>query len=346
VQRRVETVNLAPRLLVVSIAFAAACGRTNLADLLVDPDATAGEGGSSQGGASNDAGAARGGISGAPSGGVPATGGSAGLTGNGGGGQNGTAGGGGQSGTAGSGGMTCGDGIVAPHEACDPGSQPVAPAFELRQGTFRTPVLPIVGVDPATVHYAYDSRSSHTGLEQPSKSILYLYRWNEEAAMSVIVLNGIDEDSTGLVQPPSNIVFDFAGLPDTAVIALSDDDIEFARITPSTARALWDCDRNSDGGVISGLSFPGTWHLTITPSFLAGITDWIFRHGTGSTAPNRWRSWRPLELRAVAPIAQCPAVATRSSTPERFATTATSSRGTAVSRAASISERSERLPRS
>jgi cysteine-rich repeat protein len=140
-------------------------------------------------------------------------------------------------------------------------------------------VRPIVGPATAITHYAYGSRSSHTGFEAPEKSSLYLYRGDPEAALSLVLLNGIDEDSTGLIQPASNIVFEIGGLPDAAVIVISDDDIEFTRTTLTTARAVWDCDRNGDGGVIGGLPFPGTWHLTIAPSFLAGITDWGFLSG-------------------------------------------------------------------
>jgi cysteine-rich repeat protein len=278
-------VNVAPLRLFISLAFAASCGRTELADPPLDPDAIAGEGGSSLGGSAGT------GTGGAFSkGGTPGRGGSAAGTGGGGRVSAGTGGGGvsagtggaGRGGAAGMGGMApgvCGDGIVAPDEACDTGAESTTPALELRQGTWSMPVRPIVGPTSATTHYAYGSRSSHTGFEAAGKSSLYLYRSNPEAAMSLVLLNGIDEDSSGLIQPASNIVFEIAGLPDVAVVAISDDDVEFGRTTPTTARADWDCDRNADGGVIGELPFPGTWHLTITPSFLAGITDWAFLSG-------------------------------------------------------------------
>jgi cysteine-rich repeat protein len=164
-------------------------------------------------------------------------------------------------------------------EACDLGSAQAVPALELRQGAWRRAVRPLVGQQTATTHYAYDSRSSHTGFEAPEKSSLYLYRSNAEAALSLVILHGIDEDSSGLVQPLSDIVFEFAGLPETAVIVISDDDVEFARTTPTTARADWDCNRNSDGGLIGELPFPGAWRVTITPSFRAGIASWSFLSG-------------------------------------------------------------------
>jgi cysteine-rich repeat protein len=277
VQRRERIVKRAFGPLVLSIAFAAACGRTNPADWLVDPDMDAGEGGVARGGgAGKGAGGATGGVSGV--GGTPATGGRGGA---GIGGMLAGSGGGGRGGASGSGGKApvCGDGIVGMGEACEPGSQPTAPALEIRQGAWRMPIGPLVGPTTATAHYAYDSRSSHTGFEAPEKSGLYLYRWDPESALSLVILNGIDQDSSGLIQPLSAIVFEFAGLPDTAVVVISDDDVEFARTTPTTARADWDCNRNSDGGLIAGLAFPGSWHLTITPSFLAGITTWSFFSG-------------------------------------------------------------------
>lgn len=271
----------APLAFVASIAFFGACGRTDLPDPFLDPDAVAGEGGSSRGGS---AGNVTGGT--ASPGGTTASGGVAGIGGS----KGGSAGNGraGRGGAAGMGGMladVCGDGIVGPSEACEPGTAPSAPALEIRQGTWKMPVYPIVGPATATAHYAYDSRSSHTGFEAPEKSSLYLYRSGPESALSLVIVNGIDEDSSGLVQPPSDIAFKFAGLPNTAVVVISDDDVEFGRTTAATALALWDCDRNSDGGVIGGLPFPGSFHLTVTPSFHAGITSWVFLSGARGTEP-------------------------------------------------------------
>jgi cysteine-rich repeat protein len=290
----------------MSIVLAAACGRTDPADWLVDPDAAAGEGGSARGGSSNGGMVATGGaIGGGGIGGtVSGTGGS--------GGASAGSGGAGSGGMSGSGGKApdCGDGIVGPGEACEPGSELVQPALEIRQGSWRMTVRPIVGPATATAHYAYDSRSSHTGFEAVEKSGLYLYRWEPEAALSLVFLNGIDEDTTGAIQPPSDIVFEIAGLPDTAVVVISDDDVEFARTTPTTARADWDCDRNSDGGVIGGLPFPGTWHVTVTPSFLAGITTWAFLSGApgsgaGTDAEISLDLSQPIEILASDRVVDC-----------------------------------------
>jgi cysteine-rich repeat protein len=177
--------------------------------------------------------------------------------------------------------VACGNGVVEPGESCDPGDEPAPPALELRQGGFRAEVLPIVGVDSANQFYGYRSVSSHTGFEVFLASRLYLYRWNLEEALSLVMHHGIDEDTSGLVQPESAVTFDIDGLPPTGVVSLSDEVNEFFRSTPTSAHADWTFRRNTDGGVIAGLPFPGTWHLTVTPRFIAGIDAWAFLSGSG-----------------------------------------------------------------
>ena len=126
------------------------------------------------------------------------------------------------------------------------------------------PVQAIVGPTTATTHLCVTIRGAVTRVSSAAqRSNLYLYRWSPESALSLVFSNGIDEDSTGIVQPPSDIVFEIAGLPDTAVVVISDDDVEFGRTTPTTARADWDCDRHA---------FPGSWRLTIAHPLPCGIT--------------------------------------------------------------------------
>jgi cysteine-rich repeat protein len=261
---------------VAATAFMLACGRTELTGLPLDSGGApgAGRGGAAQG---------NGGLAGAPisgSGGAPISGsGGAPISGSGGAPISGS-GGAGQSGEAGAGGdanVECGNGVLEPGEACEPGPEPAAPAFELRQGALKVPVRPVVGQNSVTTHFAYYSRSSHTGFEAPERSSLYLYRESLESAVTLVLLNGVD-DSSGRLQPPSDIVFDIQGIPEAAVL-FSDDDVEFARTTSTTARAEWDCTSNTDGGMIQSLPLPGAWHLTITPAFFAGITEWAFLSG-------------------------------------------------------------------
>jgi cysteine-rich repeat protein len=295
--------------LLVSIALAVACGRTRLGDMLIDDGGAAddddgggddsgsgrgGRGGSARGGQSTGGANARGGVAGksgmggsaAAGRGGRSAGGFGGQAAAGGGGVGGRAGAAGMAGVAGIAGMAgmpnCGNGVVDPGEACDPGAEPPLPALEVRQGTLRRPVQPLVGAVTANEFYAYGSRSGHTGFEAVNASRMYLYRWRPEAAMSLVMHHGIDEDSTGMTQPDASVVFEIAGLPSTGVVALSDDDVEFVRSTPTTASAAWNFRENTDGGVLAGLPFPGNWQLTVTPVLFREVTDWKFLSGSGS----------------------------------------------------------------
>jgi cysteine-rich repeat protein len=295
-----------------SLLLAVACGRTGLEALDVEgAGADAGEGGSggrgaggrgASGGSGGGVGAS-GGVGGAVGGsgnspgvggsfGGSAAGGSGGLVaGQAGAGGTLVAGSGGQPmagqggvGPAGAGGMPpveCGNGEVDPGEACDPGDDPAPPALEMRQGALRAEVLPVVGFDSANQFYAYESASGHTGFEEALASRLYLYRWNVEEPLSLVMHHGIDEDTSGLVQPESAVTFDIEGLPSTGVVSLSDEPNEFFRSTPTSAHADWTFRRNTDGGIIAGLPFPGSWHLIVKPRFLAGILRWAFHSGSG-----------------------------------------------------------------
>jgi cysteine-rich repeat protein len=166
--------------------------------------------------------------------------------------------------------------VLEPGESCDPGDDPAPPALEIRHAGFRAEVLPVLGLASANQFYAYSSASSHTGFEALFASRLYLYRWNVEEALSLVMHHGIDEDSSGLVQPESAVTFDIEGLPPTGVVALSDEPNEFFRTTPTAARAEWTFRRNGDGGVIGGLPFPGSWHLIVKGSFIASVNEWTY----------------------------------------------------------------------
>jgi cysteine-rich repeat protein len=283
-----------------SVALAVACGRTGLVSFADDSagasadSGDAGNGGNGTGGRSasggNGASAAMAGM-GASGGSVAVAGSGGSVAGTGvGGALSGGAGGqsmGGQAGTlpAGAAGMPsfeCGNGEVELGEACDPGDEPSPPALELRQGDFRAEVGPIVGFESANQFYRYGSASSHTGFEEILASRLYLYRWDVEEALSLVMHHGIDEEASGLVQPESAVTFDFEGLPPTAVVSLSDEPNEFFRSDRAAALAVWTFRRNTDGGVIGGLPFPGSWHLIVTPQFLAGVSDFRFLAGTGT----------------------------------------------------------------
>jgi cysteine-rich repeat protein len=252
-----------------SIALAVACGRTGLEGDLVDSG-----GASAEGGAGGSFGGATGGsFAGHPGGGTT-------FAGNGGqplAGQAGMS----AAGAAGMRPFACGNGVLEPGEACDPGGNPAPSALELRQGAFRAEVAPIVGVDSANRFYRYESDSSHTGFEALRVSRLYLYRRSAEEQLSLVMHHGIEEEASGLVQPESAVTFDIEGLPPTGMVSLSDEANEFFRSTPTTAHADWTFRRNTDGGIIGGLPFPGSWHLIVMPRFIAGVDAWTFYSGNG-----------------------------------------------------------------
>jgi cysteine-rich repeat protein len=216
----------------------------------------------------------------------------------------------GMSGMAGMSPLGCGDGVVGPGEACDPGSEPSPSAFELRQGGFRYEVLPIVGPGSPTDFYDYRSASSHTGFEGVGAARIFLYRWSVEQAMSLVFHAGIDEDATGLTQPESHIVFEVSGLPSTGVVVLSDERMELARTSGTAVGAEWQFRRNTDGGVIGGLPFPGSWHLTVNIQFIEGFVEWTFLSGTGAADEGVFASHlldmtQPIEIVATGDARSC-----------------------------------------
>ena len=171
----------------------------------------------------------------------------------------------------------CGDGKVAITEACDLGANNGdRPAFLISQpsGT-HIGTNPIIRKKSSSSFYDYYSASSHTGLEQIGESRIYLYVDSSTGRLSLVLTHGIDEDTTGQSQPTSDVEMDIAGLPSGFQIDLSDDDeTEFFKAGTSTASGRWHYNRNSDGGVLGGLPFPGTWKVTVTPKFTTGITTW------------------------------------------------------------------------
>ena len=70
---------------------------------------------------------------------------------------------------------------------------------------------------------------------------------------------------------------DITGLPPGFTIDLADDNsTEFFATGPDHRRpATWIFSRNSDGGVLGGLPFPGVWTITVDgAASLKGITTW------------------------------------------------------------------------
>ncbi|MEW6433856.1 MAG: DUF4215 domain-containing protein [Myxococcota bacterium] len=171
----------------------------------------------------------------------------------------------------------CGDGRKATTEQCDLGpANGDTPAFRITQsaGT-RIGTDAIVGARTVQQFYDYRSASSHTGFEVVGESRIYLYADANTGRLSLVLTHGIDFNGTGISQPPSHVEMDVAGLPPgTGVDVVDDNGAEFFRGMGGTAFGRWNFDRNSDGGALGPLPFPGNWRITVTPRFTMGISTW------------------------------------------------------------------------
>lgn len=183
----------------------------------------------------------------------------------------------------------CGDGRRAGSEACDLGAMNGdTPAFRITQ-----PSGTRIGTDalvrPRTVQQFYDYRSasSHTGLEVVQESRIYLFADANTGRLSLVLTHGIDFDGTGISQPNSTVEMDIAGLPPGTGVDVTDDAPSefFLGMTPGTAFGRWSFNRNSDGGALGPLPFPGRWRITVTPRFTAGISTWGWVKDDGTRIP-------------------------------------------------------------
>lgn len=183
---------------------------------------------------------------------------------------------------------SCGDGVKEGSEECDLGAANAnRPAFLISQpsGT-RIATNMLVRNKSAKSFYDYYSASSHTGLEKVGESRIYLYADSTTGTLSLVTTHGIDFDTTREVQPQSQVSFDITGLPAGVTVQVSDDTPqEFSMAGPGTARGRWNFDRNSDGGVLGPLPFPGAWKITVTPTFIKGLTTWGFVKDDGVRLP-------------------------------------------------------------
>ena len=171
----------------------------------------------------------------------------------------------------------CGNGVVELGEACDLGKDNGdKPAFLVTQpsGThIETNML--FQKKSAIAFYDYFSASSHTGFEVAQESRLYLYADATTGRLSLILTHGIDAGQ-GQTQPSAQVTMSIAGLPLGWSVDLSDDSGELVKSGTTTAAGKWGFQNNSDGGVLGGLPFPGTWTITVDASFIKGVTAWAW----------------------------------------------------------------------
>jgi cysteine-rich repeat protein len=180
----------------------------------------------------------------------------------------------------------CGNGTLDPGEACDLGAMNAdRPAFLLTFQNQSQGAEPIVSPADASLFYNYFSASGHTGFEILDGSILFLYADSTTKALSLFVEHGIDFTTTGLSQASGHITMDITGLPASAVVALSDDTpSEFFKLSATSVHGDWSFQQNTDGGVVSGLPFPGNWTLNVTPTLPANF-KWQFEDGGSMPTP-------------------------------------------------------------
>jgi len=171
----------------------------------------------------------------------------------------------------------CGNGVVESGEQCDLGKDNGdKPAFLVTQPTgthIETNML--FEKKSALSFYDYFSASSHTGFEVAQESRLYLYADANTGRLSLILTHGIDAGQ-GQTQPSAAVNMTIAGLPNGWNIDLSDDQGELTKSNATTAKGKWGFQNNSDGGVIGGLPFPGTWTITVDATFVKGVTAWAW----------------------------------------------------------------------
>ena len=70
-----------------------------------------------------------------------------------------------------------------------------------------------------------------------------------------------------------------------------------------TASGRWSFDRNSDGGALGPLPFPGNWKVTVKPRFTAGITTWGWVKDDGTRIALDMT--QPITIEAQSKASQC-----------------------------------------
>ena len=174
--------------------------------------------------------------------------------------------------------MLCGNAKVDAGEECDLGAvNQDIPALEIVQGALRRAVMPYDTISDPALFYDYKSASSHTGFEVLNGSRIFFHRSTTSQVLSLLVHHGIDLNSSGQNQPAGTVAFAMSNLPIQTAVALADDNTtEFFKNSATSVTGAWSFQSNSDGGVVTSFPFPGTWTVTVTPTFSAGITSWAF----------------------------------------------------------------------
>ncbi|MFO0615433.1 MAG: DUF4215 domain-containing protein [Polyangiaceae bacterium] len=182
----------------------------------------------------------------------------------------------------------CGDGFLRPAtEECDAGAGNADRlALVLLDGKSVQPISPVVRSVSSEQFYGYSSASAHTGFEGVTTSNLFLFASPSAPRLSLFSIHGIDLNSSGLSDGECIVQQTFSGLPAGVTVGLTDDDPkEFQLGAAGTAIGDWKYHDNSDGGVLDGLPFPGTWTVQVDSTFVAGVDTWHYVDGDGAPLP-------------------------------------------------------------
>ena len=173
----------------------------------------------------------------------------------------------------------CGDGFLAPSEECDAGpANGLTAALSVVSAGVTTDLLAISIDQPVGSYYAFDSASSHTGLEEAFKAMLQPVL--DPSDLFLVTIHNIDQDTSGIETGDGEVHQRFTGLPPGATVFLADDKPdEFSQAADGSAIGDWEFHNNTDGGVIGPLTFPGEWVIQVNSDFVAGIDSYVVEHG-------------------------------------------------------------------
>jgi cysteine-rich repeat protein len=178
---------------------------------------------------------------------------------------------------------TCGDGSVQSGEECDHGEDNEdRPAILLINEHLSIPVTPLRRSATAVDFYDYSSMSAHTGFEALHASRLFLYQEAGAPGLSLFTFHGIDVESTGQDEGDGAVQQTISGLPSGVFIALGDEPKELSLQSGEAVIGDWSYHHNTDGGVLGGIPFPGSWRIVVDSDFIASITTWGYVDGDGA----------------------------------------------------------------
>jgi hypothetical protein len=156
--------------------------------------------------------------------------------------------------------------------------------FTITQNGDNYNVFPINGSlygKNAVEFYNYDGEmgTGYCPLMQYGVSKIYIYL-NPDGSLSLIVHHNVDVGE----DPPVNfgINMTISGLPEAAVIGLSDDDVEFRWAISPTPFVIgaWPVHNHydSEGGVINGLPANEAWTLTVYAGAANELNTWLWQN--------------------------------------------------------------------